>query len=60
MRYNSIMDANPHDNGFRIKVEHIHREAPFAYDQLEKHLRRSPQLKNVVIDCVESIFKATL
>lgn len=59
MRYNSIMDANPHDNGFRMKVEHIYREAPEASIQLEKHLQRSPQFRSVVIDCVESIFKAT-
>lgn len=60
MRYNNIMSANPHDHEYRVKVEHIFRAAPEASKQLEKHLKHSPQLKSVVVDCVNSIFNASI
>jgi hypothetical protein len=54
------MSANPYDGDYRIRVEHIEREAPETTRQLQEHLKKSPQRKSVVIDCVNSIFKATL
>jgi hypothetical protein len=60
IRVNDIISANPYDGDYRIRVEHIEREAPETTRQLLKHLQTSPQPKNVVIDCVNSIYKATL
>ena len=60
IRVHDLLSANPYDGDYRIRVEHIEREAPETTRQLKKHLINSPQLKSVVIDCVNSIFKATL
>ncbi len=60
MRVNDIISANPYDGDYRIRVEHIEREAPETTRQLKKHLLESPQRRSVVIDCVNSIFQATL
>lgn len=60
MRVNDILSANPYDGDYKARVEHIFRKAPETTRQLDNHLKKSPQPKNVVIDCVNSIFKATL
>lgn len=60
MRVNDIISANPYDGDYRIRVEHIEREAPETTRQLKKHLLESPQRRSVVIECVNSIFNATL
>ena len=60
IRVHDLLSANPYDGDYRIRVEHIEREAPETTHQLKKHLQTSPQPKSVVIDCVNSIFKATL
>jgi hypothetical protein len=60
IRVSDIISANPYDGDYRIRVEHIEREAPETTRQLIKHLQTSPQPKSVVIDCVNSIFKATI
>lgn len=60
IRVNDLLSANPYDGDYRIRVEHIEREAPETTRQLKKHLQTSPQLKSVVIDCVNLIFQATL
>ena len=60
MRVNDIISANPYDGDYRIRVDHIEREAPETTRQLKKHLLESPQRRSVVIECVNSIFNATL
>ena len=60
IRVSDIMSANPYDGDYRIRVEHIEREAPETTRQLQEHLKKSPQRKSVVIDCVNSIFNATI
>ena len=58
-RYHDMESVNPYDHIYIAKVEHIKRKAPIVTQQLQNHLKSSPQLKSVVVDCVESIFKAT-
>jgi len=60
LRVNDLLSANPYDGDYRIRVEHIERVAPETTKLLREHLQTSPQLKSVVIDCVNSIFNATL
>ena len=60
VRVHDLLSANPYDGDYRIRVNHIERKAPETTHQLKKHLINSPQPKRVVIDCVNSIFKATL
>ena len=60
IRVSDIISANPYDGDYRIRVEHIEREAPETTRQLQAHLKQSPQPKSVVIDCVNSIFKAKI
>jgi len=60
IRVSDIISANPYDGDYRTRVEHIEREAPETTRQLQEHLKKSPQRKSVVIDCVNSIFKATI
>jgi len=60
IRVSDIISANPYDGDYRTRVEHIEREAPETTRMLQEHLKKSPQRKSVIIDCVNSIFKATL
>lgn len=58
LRVSDLISANPYDADYRIRVEHIEREAPETTQQLKRHLATSPQPKSVVIDCVNKIFNA--
>ncbi len=58
LHVHDLLSANPYDGDYRMRVEHIEREAPETTRLLKKHLQNTGQPKSAVIDCVNSIFQA--